>query len=128
VIETANREARAGRNQALFREVNERLLETSDLERATIWPESFFCECGHETCFERVSLTQEEYESVRGNARSFFVAPSDEHYIPAVEVVLERADRFWVVEKIGQDALVAEKFDPRSRTSYVQLHPRGETG
>jgi hypothetical protein len=120
------REARAGRNQSLFREVNERLQESSGVLQSEIWPESFFCECAHETCFEPISLTPEEYEAVRKDPRTFFVAPSDAHYIPAVERIVKKTEHFWVVEKIGQDAAVAEKFDPRARPSSrsIQYQPR----
>jgi hypothetical protein len=128
MVETAernDREARAGRNQSLFREVNERMRETTDSLRSQVWPESFLCECGHDTCFEPVRISKAEYESVRKNPRWFFVAPSDEHFIPDAEVLVDRQDRFWVVEKIGDDAAVAVKTDSRSRARRrkLEFHP-----
>jgi hypothetical protein len=94
--------------------------------QADIWPERFFCECAHETCFEPVRLTREEYEAVRKDAHWFFVAPSDEHFIPAAERIVKKTDGFWVVEKFGPDAVVAEKFDPRSsRSVSVEIRPAG---
>jgi len=44
--------------------------------------------------------------------------------------VLEKNERFWIVEKLGEDAAVAEKFDPRSETdgSSLEVHPRQEQG
>jgi hypothetical protein len=120
------REGRVGRNQSLFREFNERVLDTTNVADIAIWPASFICECANDRCFEHVNLSREEYESVRSNPRAFFVAPSEEHFIPAAERVLEKTDRFWVVEKMGEDAAVAEKFDPRSQAdqSSLEFHPR----
>jgi hypothetical protein len=48
-------------------------------------------------------------EAVRENPRRFFVASNDDHVIPEIEQVLEQNERFWVVEKFGQSAAVAEK-------------------
>src|SRR5829696_5076799 len=99
-------------------EVNERVLEVTGVVGVPIWPVSFICECGHDSCFEQVSLSREEYESVRSNPRTFFVAPSEEHFIPEAEWVLQKTERFWVVEKMGEDAAVAEKFDSRSAAPH----------
>jgi hypothetical protein len=97
-----DREARAGRNQSLFREVNERIQQSGVLPAEDFWPENFFCECGHETCVVPLRLTRDEYEAVRRNARWFFVAPSDEHFLPHAEVVIEKKDDYWIVEKFGR--------------------------
>ena len=65
-------------------------------------------------CMKPVRLTIEEYEAVRANSTRFFVLPADEHLSPAVERVVERYDRYWVVEKLGEAAEVSEELDPRS--------------
>ena len=125
-----DRDGRVGENQSLFREVNERVLEVTGVVGVPIWPVSFICECGHDSCFEQVSLRREEYESVRSNPRTFFVAPSEEHFIPEAEWVLQKTERFWVVEKVGEDGALAEKFDPRSEAerSSLEFHPRQQQG
>jgi hypothetical protein len=54
-----------------------------------------------------------EYERVREDARHFLVAPG--HEIPDVEVVVERNEAYYVVEKSAPDAeRVAEATDPRA--------------
>jgi hypothetical protein len=48
-------------------------------------------------------MTHEEYELVRaqGEGTRFFVKPDDAHVVPEPEDVVERHERFWVVEKVG---------------------------
>ena len=54
---------RLARNQALFREVNERLLELADgFHDGSM---QFICECSQEDCTETLTLSHEQYESVR---------------------------------------------------------------
>jgi hypothetical protein len=107
-------QVKAARNQSLFREVNERV---QHLQRG--WtPMSeidFLCECADDTCTERVSMTAAEYEEIRGQPNRFFVRP--EHVYLEVEVVSERNDRYWTVEKIELAAHVAAALDPRRVTA-----------
>jgi hypothetical protein len=112
--ETAREEQqrRAAKNQSLFREVNERERENNN--NNGLWL-AFVCECTYETCVQEIELTPEEYEQVRENPTHFAVAASDEHVVPDVERVVERHERYWIVEKVGVAAAVAEKLDPRSR-------------
>jgi hypothetical protein len=115
--ETAHeeRERRAGKNQSLFREVNERERENDN----GLWL-AFVCECADETCEEEIELTPEEYEKVRESATHFAVAPGDRHVVPDVERVLAQHQRYWVVEKVGVAAVVAEHLDLRSRGDHQQ--------
>jgi hypothetical protein len=108
-LDLNDRETRAGRNQALFREVNERLSEVAEHSRSDFPPDRFICECAQDDCFETIEVSLGEYEAVRENPRRFFVASNDDHVIPEIEQVLEQNERFWVVEKFGQSAAVAEK-------------------
>jgi hypothetical protein len=110
---TQEREAqreRAGKNQSLFREVNERIGDLAG--NATTFP-TFICECMTETCDEQVPLTVEEYEHVRSNGNRFFVLPGHENR--EVEETVEANERFVVVAKLGAGAQVAADLDPRSR-------------
>jgi hypothetical protein len=108
------RERRAGKNQALFREINERVEEINQAHDLWLTLSDWVCECADDTCTERIELTPQQYEEVRESPTHFAVAPSDEHVLPDVERVVERNLRYWVVEKLGDAGVVAEHLDPRS--------------
>jgi hypothetical protein len=99
------------RNEALFREVNERIEDTSTALAPDEEPMQFLCECDDTACAEKVSATRAEYEAVRAVATHFIVLPG--HEDPDVERVALRNERFLVVEKQGRAAQEAEKSDPR---------------
>jgi hypothetical protein len=104
--------ARAGKNEVILRDLNERLKahDSSPDERFAEW----VCECADMTCMKPVELSIAEYEMVRAEPTRFVVAPSDEHVTPGIERVVQREERYWVVEKIGVAAQVSKKLDPRS--------------
>jgi hypothetical protein len=109
-----DRERRIGQNEALFREVNERVARLSDSKHATAELAGFLCECGNESCHERVEMTLEEYERVRTEPTRFAIAPG--HEISDVEAVVAKYDRYWLIEKHeGEAADFAETLDPRAR-------------
>jgi hypothetical protein len=101
-------------NEARLRGLNEQLVASNAGYK---WAEPPFadwtCECGDESCFEPVRLSVEEYEAVRVEPTRFLIAPSGEHVTPGVERVVQREERYWLVEKIGVGAEVSEKLDPR---------------
>jgi hypothetical protein len=104
---------RVARNEALFRQVNERVREVSEAF-ATLDPSSvdFVCECGNEDCADPVTLNLSQYEEVRAEPTWFFVVPG--HVKPKIErVVLER-DGYLVVEKLPDEDQIARETDPRS--------------
>jgi hypothetical protein len=103
-------ERRVGKNQSVFREVNEHENETND---NGLWLE-FVCECA-DACQTPLELTPEEYEQVRRQSTHFIVIPGEDHVVPDVERVIEQRQRYWVVEKLGEAADVARHLDPRSR-------------
>jgi hypothetical protein len=105
------RAERQGRNESLFREVNERIAElnqTFQIEGRT----EFLCECSRDECKEPVSISIAEYEEIRETPERFFVLPG--HEDESVERVVERNERFVTVEKVGDAAEEAEELDPRS--------------
>ena len=112
-------EAQAAKNQSLFREVNERVKDVNASFNPLLELSDWLCECAIETCVERISMTPQEYETVRAKGNHFAVSPDDGHVVPEVERVVEQQDRYWVVEKIGHAGRIAENFDPRSRNSDV---------
>jgi hypothetical protein len=105
------RAERQGRNESLFREVNERIAELNQTFQIEGRSE-FLCECSREECKEPISISIDEYETVRRAPTRFFVIPG--HEDESVERVIERSDRYVVVEKFGEAADEAEDLDPRS--------------
>ena len=109
---------RLAKNEALFRQVNERISEISqELAPGTPNPElidGLICECSDPGCLERIGpLTIAEYEGVREDARRFIIAAG--HQAADVERVVDRQPSYWVVEKHeGPPAEVARERDPRS--------------
>jgi hypothetical protein len=106
---------RAGHNESRYRALNDRMERHNAVH---VWVDppmpDWVCECASAGCTKPVRLTIAEYEAVRAESTHFFVLPSEEHLTPAVERVVERNDRYWVVEKIGEAAEVSEELDPRS--------------
>ena len=106
------RERRIGMNEALFREVNERLEE---LAQGFAHPETLdlICECGNASCASRIEMDRKEYEQVRSDSTTFAVFKG--HEIPDVEEIVERRKAYDVVRKISAEAQeAAEKTDPRT--------------
>ena len=104
------RKDRLARNEALFREVNERVEEVGD--RAGLDMIDFICECGDSDCTAAISLTESEYEQIRTDPVLFAVLPG--HAIPDVEDIVSEADRFQVVRKHQEEGEIARTTDPRA--------------
>jgi hypothetical protein len=105
------REERFARNEALFREVNERIADVSNSYELDDSLE-FLCECGSEGCLDAIPVVRAEYERVRSESDRFLVVDGHEH--PEIEHVVERRDGYVVVEKVGKAGEIAEETDPRS--------------
>jgi hypothetical protein len=108
---------RAAKNQSLFRAINKRVNDIDKAHDLWLTLSDWFCECPGYTCTTRVALTPQQYEAVRANPTHFIVAPSREHLIPDVEWVTHRHERFWIVEKVGGGAAVAEQPNPPEPTA-----------
>jgi hypothetical protein len=104
------RKDRLARNEALFREVNERVREVG--ERAGLDMIDFICECGDADCTAAVSLTESEYEQIRADPLLFAILPG--HAMPEVEDVVSKGDRFQVVRKHEEEEDIARATDPRA--------------
>jgi hypothetical protein len=102
-------EERLAMNEALFRDVNERIREISDSFGQKDATYDFLCECSDPTCAGRVVLTRAEYEYVRADSTRFVVAKG--HAVPEIESVVERAKDHVVVEKEGAAADIAVHLD-----------------
>jgi hypothetical protein len=114
---------RKARNEALIREVNERIAEVDKAaEEANLAPEEgffeFVCECGGDDnqlgCEEYVRMTIQEYEDVRSQDDRFAVYPG--HEKEELESVAMRNERFVVVDKRPEAEPFVED-DPRGAPS-----------
>jgi hypothetical protein len=99
---------RLAENESTYRRVNERVEELADELELT--PE-FVCECGRDSCSERLALPVREYERVRAHGRRFLVASGHER--PEVEKVIDEWPGWLIVEKIGGAGEAAAEQDPR---------------
>jgi hypothetical protein len=104
-----SREERLAANEALFREVNERVSDIG--ERFGLDTLHVVCECVKSDCTEGFEMTTGDYEALRSSGTTFAVVP--EHEQLDVEKVVGRHDSYLIVEKIGAGAQVAEDLDPR---------------
>ena len=66
---------RLARNQALFREVNERVEKIAGDNNAV----EFVCECSNTECIESVELTLAAYERIRSNSTWFVIKARPRH-------------------------------------------------
>lgn len=107
-----SRDERVARNEALLREVNERIKQVNESMDAES-ESDFLCECGDPACMKPVSLTLAEYERVRRDPTHFAVLPG--HRDASVERVIAGNDRYSVVAKVEPEAArIAVQEDPRS--------------
>ncbi len=103
------REERLAENEILFRQVNERIVELTDRWGGNL---DLVCECANDQCTSRIELKLDEYERIRQNPRLFALLPG--HEIPGIEDVVERTERYVVVEKHAETRDLVESADPRS--------------
>ncbi|MDQ3645853.1 MAG: hypothetical protein M3345_02845 [Actinomycetota bacterium] len=106
------RAQKMAKNEALFRDLNERIKRAMGSTMLPHEKQQFICECGREDCFEEIELTFSEYESLRQNPRHFAVLR--DHDAPEIEKVVATYQAYIVVEKIGVGAEIVEELDPRS--------------
>jgi hypothetical protein len=109
-------QGRRARNEALFREVNERIVELETglggYDRDDSLLIGFVCECPREDCSDMLEVTRGQYEAVRENPRRFLVLPG--HEDGDIGKIVDRHAQFLVVEKIGEAGAIAVEQDPRS--------------
>jgi hypothetical protein len=106
------RARRIGANEAMFREVNERiesLAETFGLRGHLL---DLICECGNISCSEQIRMTSQDYEALREEATFFAVCPG--HEIADVDETVERRDGYDVIRKREREpARVARETNTR---------------
>ena len=106
-------ERRKALNEALFREVNERINELQPKLVGADEPLQIVCECDRLDCAEPISVGVDIYEKVRSDSALFFILPG--HEDDAVEEVVDtRGDYMIVRKRVGDPQRIAEQTDPRS--------------
>jgi hypothetical protein len=106
------RDARIGRNEVLFREINERLEGLQEAFDSLAERADFVCECGNVACTEQITMSLAEYERLRSNPTWFAIKP--DHEVPDVEDVVEKRQGYDIVRKHdGVPADIARAEDPR---------------
>lgn len=103
------------RTQSLVREVNERARALADGAKRV----DYLCECGDAACAAPVVLATDEYDAVRRFPTRFVVLPR--HRPAEYERVIERNERYAVVEKFGESGKIAVRLDPRRRRLSADL-------
>jgi hypothetical protein len=90
---------RAARNEEVFRDVNKRIEEGAEQHHvASALP--FHCECARAFCVETIEIPPRRYETIVSERYHFVVLPG--HEDTRVERIVERDERFVVVEKVGE--------------------------
>ncbi len=110
----SNDERRKAANEAVFREVNERIEE---LQRRFSAAEhdllQVVCECDRLDCMTHLTVSVSTYENVRTDPASFLVTPG--HEDPSVEDVVDSGGDYLIVRKhAGEPRQVAANTDPRA--------------
>jgi hypothetical protein len=104
---------RIGRNEVVFREVNERLRELGEGFSLVSEVAEFVCECGDSACAERIQLPLTEYERVRSDPKWFVIVPGHEEL--EYERLIDEKSDYAIVEKLGGGpAGIAIRDDPRA--------------
>jgi hypothetical protein len=105
------RSLKIAKAEALYRDVNERIAETS--KRFDSDEAEFVCECGDPGCAERLEVPLDEYERIRSDATTFLLDP--EHVEPEVERVVRERSGYAVVRKVDEAvARMVRLLDPRA--------------
>jgi hypothetical protein len=106
----AGRIVRRAKNEALFREINERLQSLNDDYGTSEW----VCECSDLECVGRIEMTDSEYEAVRQHGAHFALLVGHEQM--DLEHVVARHGNYVVTEKTGIGGELAMLRDPRAST------------
>ena len=107
------RSLRVGKNEVVFREVNERLRELGEGFSLVSEEAQFVCECGNSACAERIQMSIGAYEEIRSDPKRFFVVKG--HETLEFEKIVEEREGYLIVEKLpGGPAGIAIKEDPRA--------------
>ena len=103
---------KVARNQAMFRQVNERIEDVNDAFGEMSGEFVVVCECANPSCAEQIAISREAYERTRANSAQFIVKRG--HQAADVEEIVATEAEYVVVRKHeGEPARVAQQTDPR---------------
>jgi restriction endonuclease Mrr len=106
------RARRIGLNEAVFRQVNERIEDLADTFGLTNQKLDLICECGNASCASRIEMDRQDYEALRSDSATFAVVSGHESL--EVEEIVKRHPAYDVVRKRAGEAVeIAEATDPR---------------
>jgi len=92
------RERRIGLNEAVFREVNERVRDLNEAFGTITDKVEIVCECADPECTEQITMSVSEYGALRSEPDRFVVVPG--HAAPTdVEEVVEHGAGWEMVKK-----------------------------
>ena len=110
---TDERERRVGRNEALYRQVNERIEEINETFGSITGRFQIVCECAELQCMAPIDVSREVYEQTRANPTRFIIKPG--HDEPGFEDVVESHTDYVIVEKGPPESRrIATEMDARS--------------
>lgn len=101
----SEQEKRLALNEAMFREINERLESQLPTDRHNRL--SILCECADPDCTARIEITPDEYQAARAEPRQFILLPG--HELVEIEEVVSRNERCEIVRKHGEAGAIAEQ-------------------
>jgi hypothetical protein len=104
----AGRIVRSVKNEALFREINERLQDLNIDFGTSEW----VCECSDLECVGRIEMTDAAYEEVRRDGTHFALLVGHEQI--DIERVVARHGGYVIAEKTGIGGELAMLRDPRA--------------
>jgi hypothetical protein len=108
----SEQERKLGLNEAMFREINERLEELNRTFADYTDLLEIVCECADIGCADLIHVSPAEYERVRKDPTLFIVIPG--HEVIGVEEETSRRDGYEIVRKReGDPADAARATDPR---------------
>jgi len=107
------RERRLGLNEAVFREVNDRIAGLAKLFRlGKPAPLDLVCECRDALCIQRIVMLSNDYKALRAEATHFALYPG--HADLEIERVVSAHEGYEIVAKQGPAAEVARDLSPSS--------------
>jgi hypothetical protein len=108
----SEQERKLGLNEAMFRQVNERLEELNRTFADYTGTFEVVCECVDIGCAERIAILPKEYERVRSDPTLFIVVTG--HEVVGIERETQQRNGYEIVRKTAGDAAEAAKAtDPR---------------
>lgn len=105
--------ARVARNEATFREANERIVDVAEGLDRSDERLPILCECADPRCTKVLLVTSAEYADVRRDPTRFLSAPGHVANAEGWGRVVAETDRFTVVEKLDDAARIAAELDAR---------------